>query len=370
VFAAGTFGCNTLPPGLSFGGAPHKEIRFYTDPNTGLPASREGGITLAPERSTNWSIGGELAPQIDFLRGLDLQATWYSIKINGTLTNFNNPTASSFNDPTQRFHFITPSDLGCPVAANKTPTLCAPFEQMVGAILSDANNANAPTNALTSILWINDGGTVGIGFLKIEGVDWQASYDWDWGDLGAWNTGITGTYYLHRYQLAAPGAPILDQYHQTLSSIGGLAQAGVETLPRMRYRARLGWSTGAWSVTGFMDYQSHYYHTQGGPPNVNFQCAAAGGTLPGGTFPCLINNYSNVQPAWYTFDLSFGYDTGDTPTNDYLKNVGVQLVIQNVMGKHPAFQYGPSNSGRSPAAYDILKPDLGRIWSVTLTKTW
>jgi len=119
-----------------------------------------------------------------------------------------------------------------------------------------------------------------------------------------------------------------------------------------------------------MDYQSHYYHTQGGPPNVNFQCAAAGGTLPGGTFPCLISNYSNIQPAWYTFDLSFGYDTGDTPANTYLKNVGVQLVVQNLMGKHPAFQYGPSNAGRSPAAFDILKPDLGRIFSVTLTKTW
>ena len=370
VFAAGTFGCTSPPPGLSFGGAPHKEIRFYTDPITGLPASREGGTTLAPERSTNYGLGFELAPQLDFLRGLDLQATWYSVKINGTLTNFNNPTASSFNDPNQRFHFIVPSDLGCPVAANANPTLCAPFETMVAAVLSDANNANAPVSALTSIFWINDGGTVGIGFLKVEGVDWQASYDWDWGDLGAWNTGITGTYYLHRFQQTVPGAPIFDHYHQTLSPIGGVAQAGVETLPRMRYRARLGWSNGAWSVTGFMDYQSHYYHTQGGPPNVNFQCIAAGGTLPGGTFPCLISNYSNIQPSWYTFDLSFGYDTGDTPANPYLKNVGVQLIVQNLMGKHPAFQYGPSNSGRSPAAYDILKPDLGRIWSVTLTKTW
>ena len=58
--------CGSLPPGLSFGGAPHKEIRFYTDPTTGLPASREGGTTLLPERSTNYSLGFELAPQLDF----------------------------------------------------------------------------------------------------------------------------------------------------------------------------------------------------------------------------------------------------------------------------------------------------------------
>jgi len=144
----------------------------------------------------------------------------------------------------------------------------------------------------------------------------------------------------------------------------------VETLPRMRYRARLGWSNGPWNVTGFMDYQSHYYHTQSGPPNVNFQCATTGGTIPGGTSPCAISNYSNVQPSWYTFDLSLGYDTGDSPANPYLRDIGIQVIIQNIMGKHPAFQYGPSNSGRSIAAYDILKPDLGRIWSVTVTKTW
>ena len=181
---------------------------------------------------------------------------------------------------------------------------------------------------------------------------------------------MVGTYYLHRDFVTVPGDTVVDAYHQTLSPIGGLAQAGVETLPRFRYRARLGWSNGAWSVTGFMDYQSHYYHTQSAPPNVNAQCTVAGGTVAGGTFPCLINNYSNIQPPWYTFDLSMGYNTGDTPANTYLKNVGVQFIIQNVMGIHPAFAYGPTNSGRTFAAYDILKGNQGRTFGVTLTKTW
>jgi outer membrane receptor protein involved in Fe transport len=367
--AAG-FACNAQPGGLSYGGAPHTLTRFYTDPTTGLATSREGGTNLPPESSANYSIGFELAPQMSFLRGLDLQATWYSVKINGTLLGFNNPNSSSFGDPNQTFHFIVPSDLGCPVAANANPASCAPFEQMVGGILADQNNATAPTNALTNIYWINDGGTVSTGFIKVQGVDWQASYDWDWGDLGAWNTGIVGTYYLHRDFTTATGSPVVDAYHQDLAPVGGLAQNGVETLPRMRYRARLGWSNGTWSVTGFMDYQSHYYHTQSAPPNVNLQCIAAGSTVAGGTFPCLINNYSNIQPSWYTFDLSVGYDTGDMPANTYLKNMGIQVVVQNLMGKHPAFQYGPSNAGRGLAAYDILKPDLGRVWTVTLTKTW
>ena len=368
LFATGLWGCNSQPGGLNNAGGPHPWLRFYKDPVTGLTKSRENGTTLNPESSTNWSIGGEFAPQV-FLRGLDVQATWYSVKINGVLQAFNNPTSNPFADPNQRFHYILPSDLGCPVAANANPASCAPFETMVNAVLADSNNV-APLNSTTSIFWINDGSTVNVGFLKVEGVDWTASYDWDWGDLGAWNTGITGTYYLHRYSLLVPGSTVTDGFHADLNPNNGLAQNGVETLPRMRYRARLGWSNGAWSVTGFMDYQSHYYHTQSSPPNVNSACTVAGGTVAGGTFPCLINNYSNVQPPWYTFDLSMGYNTGDTPANTYLKNVGVQFIIQNLMGIHPAFQYGPSNTGRTIAAFDILKGDQGRTFAVTLTKTW
>src|SRR6185295_15501577 len=111
------------------------------------------------------------------------------------------------------------------------------------------------------IYWINDGSTANSGFLKVEGIDWQASYYVDLGDFGALNTGIAGTYYLHRYSLTSAGGTIVDEYHQDLAAIGGLPQNGVETLPRMRYRARLGWSNGQWDVTGFVNYQSHFYHT-------------------------------------------------------------------------------------------------------------
>src|SRR6202795_3258431 len=52
---------------------------------------------------------------------------------------------------------------------------------MVSRFLQDPNNT-APTNSLTSIYWLNDGGTVGTGFIKVQGVDWTASYDWDMGN--------------------------------------------------------------------------------------------------------------------------------------------------------------------------------------------
>jgi outer membrane receptor protein involved in Fe transport len=138
----------------------------------------------------------------------------------------------------------------------------------------------------------------------------------------------------------------------------------------MLYRARLGWSDGPWTVTGFMNYSAHYFQTWPVPPNVNNQCLAAGGSLPGGTFPCAISNFSNIEPAWYTFDLSFGYNTGDIPANDYLKNVTVQLTIQNLFNRLSPFEYGPSTSTRNVSGYDILRPNTGRIIGVTLVKNW
>jgi hypothetical protein len=240
---------------------------------------------------------------------------------------------------------------------------------MALAALSDRNSTQDP-GIITNVYWISDGSTVGTGFLKVDGIDWSASYDWDWGDLGAWNVGMVGTYYLHRYNATVNGGTIVDLFHQNIQGAGGIAQNGVETLPRMNYRARLGWSNGAWSVTGFMNYISHFYAPWPVPPNVNFQCQAAGGTTAGGTFPCLINNWSNVEPSWYTFDLSFGYDTGDTPVNNYLKNITVQVTVQNLMGRHAAFEYGPTTSTRNIAGYDILKPNQGRTIGLTLVKNW
>jgi hypothetical protein len=364
-FAAG-FGCSSAPAGLSEGGAPHLPLR---------PEGLNGGGKLNPESSTNWAAGLEFAPQ-RFLSGLDIQATWYQIKINGVLLAFNNPTSNSFNSSAEGFHYLVPSDLaglsngaGC-ATADLTPTNCAPFQQMVTSILLNSRNSVASPAVQTLVYWINDGGTINKGWRRLDGIDWTASYDWDMGALGAWNVGMVGTYYMHNKTQAGPGEPVFDAFHTTLASVGGVAQIGVESLPRVHYRARLGWSNGPWSVTGFVNYDSHFFHTQTAPPNVNLQCVATGSPLPGGSFPCLINGYTNIEPSQYLFDLSLGYDTGDGPVNSYLKNIGVSFVIRNITGRHPAFEYGPSNSGRSFAAYDILKSDDGRTFNLILTKTW
>jgi hypothetical protein len=124
-----------------------------------------------------------------------------------------------------------------------------------------------------------------------------------------------------------------------------------------------------------MNYDGHYYHTQTAPPNVNFQCLTAGGTVgaagsPNATYPCAINGYNNIEPSYYTFDLSVGYNTGENPANEYLRNIGIQLTVDNLMDRHPAFEYRISTGGGNPSAFDILKNLYGRMIGVRVTKTW
>ncbi len=79
------------------------------------------------------------------------------------------------------------------------------------------------------------------------------------------------------------------------------------------------------------------------------------------------------MPSFYWFDLSLGYDTADAPANDYLKNVQVQFIVQNVFDRHPAFSF---RTGLRTSAWDIGPmgngdvSGAGRLMSLILTKTW
>ncbi len=312
-FQAG-FGCDAALGGISLNGggkvAVDTGMRDYTNFEQQV---------LDPEKSVNWSVGFDYTPSGNFLTGLNLQATYYIVKINGILRNFGNPGTSRFNDPSIGFVFVTAgrhegSHHGrAAMRGNGRNALAVRALPGSGRTKCSAHpEIEVPSNLQTLVYWINDGGVMNVGWQKTTGIDWQASYDWEWGDLGAFNVGITGTYYLSQ-ESQVPGGIIDDFYHTTLAAVNGVEQVGVESRPRLKYRARLGWSDGTWSVTGFMDYEQHFFHTQAAPPNVNFACITPGGTiggLPNYTNPCWVTDYTNFQPSYYTFDLSLGYRHG------------------------------------------------------------
>jgi outer membrane receptor protein involved in Fe transport len=369
-------GASNTPGGISMNGG-----------SGGAAAIREGGgwdgswSGLTPENATNWGIGFDYTPTGNFLTGLNLQVTYYIIKLTGVLRGFGNPVSADWTDPSQGFAFLVPTDFsnnpnlpgyaGC--TNNLLPTTCQPFQDALSGLLANPRNTVDP-QARSLIYWINDGGTFNKGWLKLDGIDWSASYDWEWGDIGAFNIGMVGTYYLHQKEEVAPGAGVEDTFNTTNSEGQPNEAQGVSNEPRMRYRGRIGWSNGPWTLTGFVNYESHSYHNQAPPPNVNGNFCASNGGLDaaggGGTYPCAIQGYTNHLPSFYTFDLSFGYNTMDAPANEYLRNIGIQIVVQNLMDRHGQYQYRISTGGGNPCTCDITKNIMGRTVSLILTKEW
>lgn len=75
----------------------------------------------------------------------------------------------------------------------------------------------------------------------------------------------------------------------------------------------------------FMDYQSHEFSANSMPQAAYLEENA---------------NFADVLPAQYLFDLSLGYNTGDRPANEYLKQINVYLTVNNIFNRHPPFAYG------------------------------
>src|SRR5205085_1932546 len=104
-------------------------------------------------------------------------------------------------------------------------------------------------------------------------------------------------------------------------------------LQRVRYR--LGWSDDTWSVTAFANYFGHGaggavlgVNTNGTAliPNCFYQPGfAAGSCFPGSQYFGPENVFPNMSPAVVFMDLSIGYQTGEMPANEYLRNIGVQF---------------------------------------------
>jgi hypothetical protein len=83
-----------------------------------------------------------------------------------------------------------------------------------------------------------------------------------------------------------------------------------------------------------------------------------------------IQGYTNIISSYYFFDLSLGYNTLDGPANEYLRNIGVQLVVQNIFDRQAAYGYRIATGGGNPCTCDIINSLQGRTISLIVTKEW
>ena len=314
--------------------------------------TRPCDYTLLPETARDLAVGFEWAPAegpVSLLRGLDIQATYWITKIANPIVGLGPTAGSGLNDPLTRSFFLLPGDPGFANAVQAVLTAPTAGSNIVGITASQ-------------VKWVEDGADRNEGYRSTDGVDFNASYVWDLGDFGAWNTGVTGTYYIHDYTQLVTGQTAVDAFN-TLAQVGALTTRE-QRFPKLRYRARLGWADGPFSVTAFMDYTAHIFDN-----NVLPASQFTSG------FPNLVTNPRMIDlvPAQYLFDLALGYNTGETPAETYLRNINVFLTVDNIFDRNPPFAYGGSGNafafyaGGTGTAGAGTNP-VGRFWRLGVTK--
>lgn len=345
---------------------------------SGVAAPLRSGTGIAPEKSTNWNLGFNFTPDDPYLRGLAVDVTWYNLVINGYVNNngVNGSGNLDPNDPLGKTCVATSVQSDCLYYIRPSPNLpiTDPTNSLFNSMVQKlASNPRAQPFDQSSVQVIWDSAETNTGFQSWSGIDLNARYDFDLGDFGAWNVGINGNYQLTQKSQTYAGLPAQSFFF------------GEDSGGRLHYRARLGWAdTGGdlegLSITGFMNFIPHSPNPINGfdgGGNIPQSCFWRTGFGPGSCYPGSpyygpFDIYPGATPGMYTFDMTFGYTTGDRPANQYLRNVNFQLTVLNILDRSPSFQYNLS-SNRSVAAQIAnnygINP-LGRFINFAITKSW
>ena len=338
----------------------------------GVAAPLRAGPALGPERAKNWAVGADFAPT-DFLKGLNLGATWYHVHIDGVINQNGGPNAPDPNDPVAG-KVCTAPGAGCVFFVRANPNLPitdasnAEFLKLASALTS-SGISEISTAALPDIQFIDDVALTNVGYEEFSGIDFNARYDADFGEWGAWNVGVTGNYQLINKTQSVTGQPGVEFFTDQNPSGG-----------RLQYRGRLGWTddTGddldGLSITGFINVYPHtsLFHGRGGytPPDCYWRTGfGPGSCYPGSPFIGPFNHYPSDTPGTHTFDLALGYQTGTRPANTYLQNLGFDLTVNNLLNTAPPFLYHTNGGKGNAADFTYLSPDQ-RYVVFAVTKAW
>jgi len=344
---------------------------------TANPLTRGKG--LSPETSKQYNVGFNFAPTEGFLQGLNLDVSFWQIKLLDSIRA--DPTGSNSgihigDNPLARHLFtIRPSRVS-PGADDSS------FD----AILK--NLASLPSSTSTFVLqngnqselggrydFIFDGANSNVaGYNLIKGLDFSFRYDWDMGNWGSFNVG-TATFFLidNCSWTGADDSPVTcEKGYEDLNGNKVGQNSGAQL---QKVRSRLGWMhpDGTWSATLFNTWQGHQ------PPTTNItypECFWADGYGPGACYPGSpyypqpYDAFYNSSPGWMQWDLNITYNTGMMPTNEYLQGLNISLTINNVLDASPPQVFNSRSNAREIYARDSRWNELGRFVSLQVTKNW
>ena len=249
-----------------------------------------GNPDLQPEKATTWSFGVEVAPLE--LPGFAASLNYFRI---------------DYTDQIQGLRG-TPGLLTNPIYASFVQF--NPTQAEIEALLNSGLPINAAINPAL-VTYIQDGRRQNLGTSLMRGLDFTASYRWNWGGIDL-DAGIQGTYLLDYLFEAVPGAGLVD-----VVDTFGFTQ-------KFRTQADIGAKIGGLKARLTWNHLAGYSNTTVSPVQE-------------------ISNYD-------TFDLLIGYDVTD--------RVSLSFDVRNLFNEDPPFVdttngYDPQSANPIPRLFAI-----------------
>ena len=341
------------------------------------------GTGLSPELATNWGIGFDYTPTGNFLTGLNIQATYYVIKMTNVLqasatrartrsTIRISGTSPSWSRPTLPTTRTFRATRAAPATCCRRP---AHRSRPRSRVCWTTRAAAVDPQAKTLIYWINDGGTFNKGYDQDRRHRLQCQLR-----LGLGRYRCVQRRH-HRHLLPAPlGKPARHRRLRTRtcstptctrpgqrSARRGIAAA----LPLPRSRGLVERSVVAHRLH---ELPAHFFHTQNAPPNVNGNFCASNGGLDavgnGGTFPApSATTPTSFRPT--TRSICRSATTRWTRRRTSICAISASSSWCRTSWIRVRLTATASRTGGgNPCTCDILNSLQGRTISLILTKEW
>ena len=304
---------------------------------------------LAPEESENWSLGARFDH-----KGFELGATLWNISYDGQIIFPGTIPAMALSAFSPEFappayggwsSFIIPVNNPLTCDNNDLSTADPVLQRFLANVNYDFVNAGGDfsatsslRNAFCQINAIADSRIQNVGSVEQRGVDLDARYTFDIGDVNV-SARIGASRQLRHDISARPGAPFVSQIGSLDATTGGFKWRGTAGVTAL-------WRDFDATVSG------RYLHS------ITASNLLTAEGLPGGAVREL--------PAHTEFDLTLGYRREfDRPAFGGLKGWRAQLTVTNVLDDYPAFFV--TNGGTWNGKYGL---PFGRTYSASLTASF
>lgn len=308
---------------------------------TAMVVSGGAGPDLKPEEAETWTVGFDFAPAA--LPGLQLGASYFHLLVDDRIVRIQGGTL--------------PSILAELFATGSTPYIDSlsvnPDLSEVQALMNDprylGQSGIGPTQTADDVVMIIYATQTNLATLKMDGIDFNASYSLPTERAGTFDLFVRGTS-LMSYDIKGTPAGRYESQLGSYSSLGNPV--------KLRTQQGLSWSYGALRSTLTVNYVDSYACKVG--------CYVATGI---NATPVLATSPVKID-SWTTLDLNVSYDFDRF--GGAFSGLRVGLAASNVTDEEPPFVNGGTAANDAIAdPYDVANATVvGRVVALTFNKRW